>query len=78
MDRPLPRNGVYAARAGVALQNNLAAATAGLALKAHTPPERTLHLLTGWMIQRGLRLDGLTVDRPTLEDIYLELTAVQA
>ncbi|HEV7209395.1 MAG TPA: ABC transporter ATP-binding protein [Mycobacteriales bacterium] len=39
---------------------------------------RTLHLLTGWMIQRGLRLEGLTVDRPTLEDIYLELTAVPA
>ena len=35
----------------------------------------TLHILTGWALERGLALDGLTVARPTLEDIYLELTA---
>jgi ABC-2 type transport system ATP-binding protein len=37
-------------------------------------PARTLHLLTGWLLERGLPLDGLAVDRPTLEDVYLELT----
>jgi len=41
-------------------------------------PTGTLHVLTGWMIQRGLHLEGLSVDRPTLEDVYLELTAVPA
>jgi len=41
-------------------------------------PTGTLHVLTGWMIQRGLHLEGLSVHRPTLEDVYLELTAVPA
>ncbi|HET7718637.1 MAG TPA: ABC transporter ATP-binding protein, partial [Acidimicrobiales bacterium] len=35
----------------------------------------TLHVLTGWALERGIALDGLTVARPTLEDVYLELTA---
>ena len=35
----------------------------------------TLHVLTGWALERGFTLDGLTVARPTLEDVYLELTA---
>jgi ABC-2 type transport system ATP-binding protein len=34
-----------------------------------------LHALTGWALERGLTLDGLTVTRPSLEDVYLELTA---
>ena len=34
-----------------------------------------LHALTGWALERGLRLEGLTVTRPSLEDVYLELTA---
>jgi ABC-2 type transport system ATP-binding protein len=33
-----------------------------------------LHRLTGWAIERGISLDGLRVIRPTLEDVYLELT----
>lgn len=37
-------------------------------------PTRTLHELTGWAIDRGVELEGLEVTRPTLEDIYLELT----
>ena len=45
-DHPLPRNAVYAAQDSVALQHNLAATIAGLALKEHRPPERALHLLT--------------------------------
>ncbi len=36
---------------------------------------RTLHSLTGWALQRGLRLEGLVVERPSLEDVYLTLTA---
>ncbi len=35
---------------------------------------RVLHDLTGWALERGVALRGLTVTRPTLEDVYLELT----
>jgi ABC-2 type transport system ATP-binding protein len=38
-------------------------------------PTTLLHSLTGAALARGERLEGLTVSRPTLEDIYLELTA---
>jgi ABC-2 type transport system ATP-binding protein len=34
----------------------------------------TLHQVTGWAIERGLALDDLQVIRPSLEDVYLELT----
>jgi ABC-2 type transport system ATP-binding protein len=34
----------------------------------------TLHRLTGWAVKRGFELDDLEVIRPTLEDVYLELT----
>jgi len=34
---------------------------------------RALHVLTGWALDRGVELPGLTVSRPTLEDVYLEL-----
>src|SRR5262249_1610784 len=34
-------------------------------------PTEDLHRLTGWAIRRGVELSGLTVDRPSLEDIYL-------
>jgi len=37
-------------------------------------PTDLLHRLTGDAIARGERLDGLEVARPTLEDVYLELT----
>jgi ABC-2 type transport system ATP-binding protein len=38
-------------------------------------PTTLLHELTSAALARGERLDGLTVTRPTLEDVYLELTA---
>jgi ABC-2 type transport system ATP-binding protein len=38
-------------------------------------PTTLLHELTGVALARGARLEGLTVTRPTLEDVYLELTA---
>jgi ABC-2 type transport system ATP-binding protein len=37
-------------------------------------PTELLHRLTGEALERGERLRGLTVSRPTLEEIYLELT----
>ena len=38
-------------------------------------PTRLLHGLTGEALARGERLEGLQVSRPTLEEVYLELTA---
>jgi ABC-2 type transport system ATP-binding protein len=38
---------------------------------------RVLHQLTGWSLERGVDLVGLTVLRPTLEDVYLLLTGEQ-
>ncbi len=37
---------------------------------------RDVHTLTSWAIDHGVDLDGMTVTRPSLEDIYLELTNV--
>jgi ABC-2 type transport system ATP-binding protein len=37
-------------------------------------PARALHQLTGWALSRGVPLDRLTVDQPSLEDVYLRLT----
>ncbi|MFZ2051989.1 MAG: ABC transporter ATP-binding protein [Solirubrobacteraceae bacterium] len=33
------------------------------------------HALTGWALERGLELRGFSVAQPTLEDVYLSLTA---
>ena len=33
-----------------------------------------LHALTGWAVERRLPLEGLSVTRPSLEDVYLQLT----
>src|SRR5580692_481879 len=45
-----------------------------LVVEADEPTE-LLHRLTGWALDHGTTLPGLTVDRPSLEDIYLSLTA---
>ncbi|MGQ0670885.1 MAG: ABC transporter ATP-binding protein [Actinomycetota bacterium] len=37
-------------------------------------PTRPLHELTGWALDRNIRFETLEVTRPTLEDIYLEIT----
>jgi ABC-2 type transport system ATP-binding protein len=39
-----------------------------------TEPLAPLNRLTGWALERSVDLDGLQVSRPSLEDIYLELT----
>ncbi len=36
-------------------------------------PARALYTLTGWALEHGEHLDDLSVGRPTLEDIYLQL-----
>lgn len=45
--------------------------------RTHETPDPTalLHALTGEALARGERLEDLSVTRPSLEDVYLELTA---
>ena len=66
------------ARAPGATSSPTAAATgAGAISSAHETDDPTtlLHELTGAALARGERLEDLSVTRPTLEDVYLELTA---
>ena len=46
----------------------------GLVTVESSEPTLTLHQLTGWALQRGMVLGQLTVDRPSLEEVYLRLT----
>ena len=49
---------------------------AGGELTIDTPsPVEVLNRLTSWALERSIELQGLEVRRPSLEDIYLELTA---
>ena len=41
-------------------------------------PTAALHELTGWAVERGIRLDDLEVSRPSLEDVYLDITEGEA
>ena len=71
----------FARPAGYALADLPLAASAGadsagddLVTVETAEPAEALHQLTGWALSRGVPLDRLTVDRPSLEDIYLRLT----
>jgi len=44
---------------------------------AASEPARSLYALTEWALQNDLNLGDLTVGRPTLEDVYLQLTDAQ-
>jgi hypothetical protein len=37
-------------------------------------PTRTLYELTSWAMEASISLEGLEVARPTLEDVYLQIT----
>ena len=50
----------------------------GMVVVETDAPTQALHHLTDWAIRRGHVLAGLTVERPSLEDIYLELTRAGA
>jgi hypothetical protein len=41
-------------------------------------PTHVLYELTSWAVDRGVELERLQVTRPTLEDVYLELTGGEA
>jgi ABC-2 type transport system ATP-binding protein len=42
-----------------------------------TEPTGALNVLTSWALARGEELDALTVTRPSLEDVYLQLTGAE-
>lgn len=50
-----------------------AASTDGKVVFSSREPTRLLNQLTSWAIGRSLELDSLSVERPTLEDVYLQL-----
>ncbi len=50
-----------------------AAADGAIALTV-PDPVAPLHTLTGWALERGVELSGLEVSKPSLEDVYLQLT----
>ena len=69
---------------GVSVADVTTAASAASAADEHgfvtisTPaPTDTLHRLTGWALESGRELADLSVSRPSLEDVYLELTGHQ-
>jgi ABC-2 type transport system ATP-binding protein len=65
--------GVEAAKLPAGLGEPTAAANGRFAVTVSDPVE-TLHRLTGWALERGVALGGLEVSKPSLEDVYLELT----
>jgi ABC-2 type transport system ATP-binding protein len=46
----------------------------GRLLITSTTVAADLHALSGWALEHGLELETLEVSRPTLEDVYLQLT----
>jgi ABC-2 type transport system ATP-binding protein len=49
----------------------------GTVVLSSADPTRVLNDLTGWALDAGVSLDGLSVSRPSLEDVYLKLTEEQ-
>jgi ABC-2 type transport system ATP-binding protein len=66
-------DGVAAAELPVAAADAVASGNGRLLLRT-TDPTPLLNQLTGWALERGIELSRLEVRRPTLEDVYLELT----
>jgi ABC-2 type transport system ATP-binding protein len=69
-----PRVGVSDLPAEVAAAASVANGV--VRLEAERPTE-LLNRLTGWALERSVDLGGLEVRRPSLEDIYLELTGAE-
>jgi ABC-2 type transport system ATP-binding protein len=57
------------------LPEHASAEQRGRAVSFRTPaPTSDLAPLMSWAAVRGIELEALTVSRPTLEDVYLQLT----
>jgi len=68
---------VFGLPAGSELPAPLAArvtAAGGRAELATDRPTADLHALSGWALEQGIELADIEVRRPTLEDVYLDLT----
>ncbi len=61
-DLPVPVDAVHEGRIEIRTEDEL----------------RVLHTLSGWALDRGIGLPGLSVARVTLEDVYLMLTREEA
>jgi len=48
---------------------------AGELVLAAADPLRDLNLLTGWLLTQGLGVEAISVRQPSLEEVYLRLTA---
>jgi ABC-2 type transport system ATP-binding protein len=62
---------------GIDLPESIAAAgvlSDGVYQAATAAPTALAAEVTGWAASQGIELDGFSVTRPTLEDVYLELT----
>jgi ABC-2 type transport system ATP-binding protein len=57
-----------------ALERRLRRERDGRLTLSSTTVTADLHALSGWALERGLELESLEVSRPTLEDVYLQLT----
>jgi ABC-2 type transport system ATP-binding protein len=67
----------FALPTGVSLEEvpvSGAALRDGLVQLEADSPTRALHELTTWAIGKGVELERLQITRPSLEDVYLELT----
>ena len=53
----------------------LRAGPGGLVRTETQDPTGILNTLTSWAVDNGIELSDLTVSRPSLEDVYLQLTA---
>jgi ABC-2 type transport system ATP-binding protein len=41
-------------------------------------PTAILHRLTGWAVEQGIELEELSVSRPSLEDLFVEIVGSSA
>ena len=57
-----------------AIPLNHVAVAEGIVEVSTENPTRDLHALTAWAVSGGHTPEDLTVTRPSLEDVYLELT----
>ncbi len=71
---PRPGEGQIPAPVGVRAVAEAADGTLEFDFESDSPTD-DLHRLSAWAIEQGVELEGLEVRRPSLEDIYLELTS---
>ena len=71
----MPPHGTSVAELPAALSEHASKDTGGRIALSSATVAADLHALSGWALGHGFALDDLEVRRPTLEDVYLSLTA---